>query len=191
MSSAAALAVPAYAQSTDEAAQAEAEAAAVEAESQGADRPDMPPLFFRVEQRRVLEAVRQGIVTNEDFEIEEFAPVLIQEDPILPLETAAEPLVNRERSQQYSFDAYIVNHSTGKTKLWLNGQEIDADEDAEGLERRGLTGDEEGENLRIKDGNLAGSDHFNGSKFRARVGQIIDVNGAVEETLPVIRINKR
>lgn len=179
--------LPAYAQSLEDATIA-TDDPETDAEVQAViERPDMPGLFFREEQRRVLEAVRQGVVNNNDFVIEEFSPVLI-EDPVVPVEERQNLGV---RSQEYYFDAYIVNRSTGKTTFWLNRQELNSEKDADALRREGLTGLEEGELIQVTDGVLSAGDVYNKSNFRLKIGQIVGTNGTVEETLPVIKIKKK
>ena len=163
------------------------------AELAAGQRPDMPVLFFRGEQRRVLEAVRQGVVEQEDFEIEEFVPVIIEEEieeeEIIIPEVVEE--IRRERDANYLLDAYVVNRSSGKGIFWLNGRQLEAEEDARFLSREGLVGETEGEDVEVRDGVLHGADLFLGTRFRVKVGQVLGINGAVEETLPVVRIHKK
>jgi len=77
-----------------------------------ADKPEMPILFFTKEQRRVLEAVRRGVVQKEDLEIEsgEFVPVVLLE------ETIGNEVEQRQtrRGKEIKVNALIRNHSTGR-----------------------------------------------------------------------------
>lgn len=97
-------------------------------------RPEMPVLFFRGEQRRVLEAVRQGVVEEDDFDIEEFVPVVIIEDAL----PQAEGEVQRRRARQIYIDAYIVNKSTGQNTFWFNGRRLTYEGSRELLEQEGI-----------------------------------------------------
>lgn len=155
-------------------------------------RPEMPNLFFRKEQRRVLEAVRQGVVEEEDFDIDEFVPVVIIEDA-LPEEIEEE---TRQRGEDLSIDAYIVNRNTGSKVLWVNGKQIDLQEDSEYLTSRGIVvnaDDVEGvaDSLRIENGVVKADDAFSNAKFEAKVGQVIGAVGGVEESLPVVIVKSR
>lgn len=187
---AAAVSAPAAAQQTGEVAAEE-----LAAEIAAGQRPDMPALFFRGEQRRVLEAVRQGVVAQEDFEIEEFVPVIIEEEVedeiFIPVEEEAVEEIRRSRDTDYTLDAYVFNRSSGKGFFWLNGRRIEGEKDAAFLAREGMVGDMEGEQVEVRDGVLYGGDLFLGTRFRIKVGQMLGANGLVEETLPVIRVHKK
>ena len=179
------LPIPLYAQSTSD---------PEEVVNGQQSRPEMPGLFFHKEQRRVLEAVRQGVVQEQDFDIEEFVPVVILEE-ILPEEI--EQIVvgdlpqRQQRAQAYNFDAYVLNRKNGNAMLWLNGKRIDIEKDTDLLARQGIIVQSEEEDFGIKNGIFYGSDVYNSSNFEIKVGQSIGIDGGVEERLPVININKR
>ncbi len=171
--------MPVYAQSVENSEESNAT-------ETSAQRPSMPDLFFRKEQRRVLEVVREGIVVEDDFDIEEFVPVVIIEEQLEPEE---EELIRaRARGADIYFDSYIVNRSNGKSILWINGKALRVDEDRDVLSRQGieLAQGEEGSSIALENGVLKGRDAYSNSKFRVNVGQIIGVDGSVDETLPII-----
>lgn len=187
-----ALSVSSYAQSTDDEAATEqtddTQSATDDAEQR---RPSMPNLFFRQEQRRVLEAVRQGVVQEQDFEVQGFVPVVILEE-VLDADLPVEEQVVLTRDQSVRFDAYIVSHKTGKTVLWVNGQPLKLEDDLDVLYRDGVAvGEVEGEEVEaFSNGVLQGDDNYSRSGFKMRVGQVLSTDGFVEETLPIV-IKKR
>lgn len=186
------LVLPVHAQESGEAAPAAAEDAAPGAQAAEQERPEMPGLFFRQEQRRILEAVRQGIVGENDFEIEEVAPIVsIEEvlpDPVLEDEGL---FARRQRGSAVNFDAYLINRKSGKGVIWMNGSALSIEEDAALLERQGFAPLVDKETLSVEGGFLEGADAYSESNFQVKVGQTIDVDGRIEENLPVIRINKK
>ena len=147
----------------------------------GADSPVMPGLFFTAEQRRILEAVRRGVVRKEDLEIadENLVPVVLLEESLGGIVEQERRIV---RKREIKIDAFIRSRSTGKARVWLNGKEIEIGDDNDLLQASGLviTNEDVGRSF------LAGSDEFNGSRFEARVGQIINVDGRIDEGLPVV-----
>ena len=179
-----ALTLPVRAQSTEESAPADAEGSAVTGQ-----RPEMPNLFFRREQRLILEAVRQGIVEQEDFDIEEFVPVVILQD-VLPLFEEEQERARIVREDNVYFDAYILNRQTGQGLVWINGVSVDPAKESGYLSRIGINiqGEEGEEQLPygVEQGVLSGGDSFNESQFKVRIGQTINTDGSVEETFPVV-----
>ena len=55
------------------------------AEQDGAgqqQRPQMPGLFLTVEQRRILEALRQGVLNEQNLREDRFVPVVLREEAL-------------------------------------------------------------------------------------------------------------
>lgn len=145
-------------------------------------RPGMPDLFFRQEQRRVLEAVRHGLVDQGYFnEVKELAPVII------PQRTIPEVFIEEEeelvRSDDLRVDAMIYNRAKGTSHIWINNQLINP-EDQYMLENKGLVIEDSGDGRSY----ISGSDSFSRSKFQVKVGQVIRVDGRIEESLPVVEV---
>lgn len=176
-----AMSAPVYAQSTAE----DAPVTAGILDESGAQRPNMPALFFTVEQRRLLEAVRQEFISSEDLAIDEFVPLVLRQN--LVEEEEEEETNLRGRSVQ--INALIRNRATGQTSLWLNGEEFDLQDKSGVLGDEGLT---ELAPATADNGSVSvvGTDSFNLSRFVLKVGQRLSGSGEVDETYPVVIIRK-
>lgn len=160
------------AQSTDEDDEQSAEV--------GDRRPDMPELFFTPEQRKILEAIRQGVVETEVFAPEEiFEPVIISDDII---EFTEQDEV-RVRMEDVSIDSLIRSKKSGKVLVWLNDELVDLAEEKEVLEDNGLVITDNDEHAGFS---LKGSDSFSNTTFELLVGQSIVSDGNIEENLPIV-----
>ena len=143
-------------------------------------RPQMPDLFLTVEQRRILEALRQGVLNEQVFKEDEFIPVVLREEAL------PEDVVRIERSNDVKIDALVKHKKSGKTILWVNNKSYDLDKDKALLERL--------DNLKIetsdaRDG-LRGYDNISKSRFNIKVGQTVNKEGVINETLPIVRKNE-
>ena len=145
-----------------------------------ANNPEMPALFFTKEQRRVLEAVRRGVVQKEDLEIDSgnFVPVVLLEETLADVDDRQQ--INRKNEIQ--INALIRNRTTGKSRVWLNGEQVEIDGDNDLLRADGLVVNSQGVNSAA----ISGNDEFSNSRFEAKVGQIINIDGKIDESLPVI-----
>ena len=173
----------AYAQEANEE-QTETEAE-LEAEVENENRPGMPGLFFSNEQRRILEVVRQEIISEESLDFDEFVPlVLTQQEGVEQQETSA---VEATRGHDVQLNAYVHNRSSGSGFVWINNVAYPL-EDTEGfLQRQDYL-----ENLSFNEaGEMTGTDTANNSRFILRVGQKLASNGDATETYPVIIVKKR
>ena len=141
-------------------------------------RPRMPDLFLTVEQRRILEALRQGVLDAEKLEEESFVPVVLREELLEKIDEKP------ERSGEIKLDAFIRHKKSGKRFLWLNDKSYDLDKDKALIERSNY--------LRIEDSDnsLAGVDGVSRVRFDIKVGQSINETGLVNESLPIIRKNQ-
>lgn len=143
-------------------------------------RPDMPELFFTPEQRKILEAIRQGVVETEVFAPEEiFEPVIISDD-IIEFQQQEEV---RVRGENIAIDSLIRSKKSGKLLVWMNNELVDLAEEAEVLEENGLTISDNDEHAGVV---LKGTDSFSNTTFELEVGQSIVTDGNIEENLPVI-----
>ena len=170
----------AYAQEANE------EQAEADAEVENENRPNMPGLFFSNEQRRILEVVRQEIISEESLDFDEFVPLVLtqQQEGVEQLETSA---VAATRGHEVQLNAYVQNRSAGTGFVWINNVAYPL-EDTEGfLERQDYL-----ENLSFNEaGEMTGMDTANNSRFVLRVGQKLARNGDATETYPVIIVKKR
>ncbi len=168
----------AYAQQTDE--------VQVEDEAESQNRPGMPALFFSNEQRRILEVVRQEIISEESLDFDEFVPlVLTQSGTVEQQDTASE--VSSIRSHDVQLNAYVQNRSSGSGFVWINNVAYPL-ADTEGFLQR----EDYLENLSFNEaGEMTGLDIANNSRFVLRVGQKLAGNGDATETYPVIIVKKR
>ena len=173
-------------------AQEEDAAAAVPAASD--QRPQMGALFYTVEERRILEAIRQGVVEEEELEFtEDILPVVVVQEA-LPDENEE---IIRERSQPLKMDAMIIRRKTGDASVWMNegGKVVEFQVNAENDDRLG------GKVLPVRAGVLVdkgdisaggvvGVDVFNNRRFRLQVGQILGTRGELDDSYPIV-IRKR
>lgn len=168
-------------------AQSEEAPVAVEEEQ----RPQMGALFYTVEERRILEAIRQGVVEEQELEFnEEILPVVVVQEA-LPEEDEI-----RERAKPLRVDAMIIRRSTGEASIWMHEDgkivefQIDRETDRLGgkvLETRaGVVVDRDD----IGAGGLEGIDLFNNRRFRLQVGQILGTRGELNDSYPIV-IRKR
>ena len=176
-------AFPAATQTTGTAGQSEAE------EDQ---RQQMGAFFYTVEERRILEAIRQGVVEEEELEFnEDIQPIVVIQE-VLPEEDEI-----RVRSQPLKVDAMIIRRATGDASIWVTegGKALEFRVSAETenrlggkvLETRaGVVVDKE--NISV-DG-LEGVDTFNNRRFRLQVGQVLGVRGELDDSYPIV-IRKR
>lgn len=148
----------------------------------GGLQPAMPDLFFRQEQRRVLEAVRHGLVDQGYFnDVKKLSPVILVQRtiPEAPVEEVEELL----RSGDLMVNAMIYNRAKKTSHIWVNNQLVDA-EDQYVLENEGLVIEDGGDGGSY----IVGNDTFSQSRFKVKVGQIIGVDGRIEEGLPVVNV---
>ena len=179
-------AAPAFAQEETDA--AESAPAAVD------QRPQMGALFYTVEERRILEAIRQGVVEEEELEFtEDILPVVVVQEA-LPDENEN---IIRERSKPLQVDAMIIRRSTGDASVWINegGELLEFQVNPENenrlggkvLETRaGVLVEKDG----ISVGGVQGVDVFNNRRFRLQVGQILGTRGELDDSYPIV-IRKR
>ena len=173
-------------------AQEEEDAAATPAA--GDQRPQMGALFYTVEERRILEAIRQGVVEEEELEFtEDILPVVVVQEA-LPDENEE---VIRERSKPLKIDAMIIRRKTGDASVWINegGEVVEFQVNSESDDRLGGKvlptragvlvdkGD-------ISAGGVLGVDVFNNRRFRLQVGQILGTRGELDDSYPIV-IRKR
>lgn len=147
-----------------------------------APRPDMPPLFFAPEQRKILDALREGAVDTDVYIPEEIATPDIISDDIARFITG---FVEGQsvRGENISIGSIFRSKKTGKLLVWINGEIIDVESEREFLENHGL------EIIDGEDGSgavLRGTDNFSNTTFELQVGQSIGIDGNIEENLPVI-----
>ena len=149
--------------------------------------PEMQRLFFTAEQRRVLEALRQGLVESELLEDDEFVPVVLREEAFIADEE--EEVIVERGDEALRFTGMVRRNSDGKAFIWINGGEpLDVGEEAEYLDKvRNLVLTEE---QTIHEG-ITGIDKFTRRRFKVLIGQSISTDGQVREDLPVVEINKK
>ena len=146
------------------------------------DRPAMPRLFYTNEQRRILEVVRQEFITQENIEFSEFTPLLIEQQETLDIEEVA------GRQYDLRVDAYIHNHKSGSSVLWLNKDQYALKKDGAGSS---LSQERLNEIELSTDGTLSGVDEANKSRFFIKVGQKLTGDGEINETYPIVIIKKK
>ena len=173
---------------------AQEEDAAAAVPAAGDQRPQMGALFYTVEERRILEAIRQGVVEEEELEFtEDILPVVVVQEA-LPDENEE---IIRERSQPLKIDAMIIRRKTGDASVWMNegGKVVEFQVNAENDDRLG------GKVLPVRAGVLVdkgdisaggvvGVDVFNNRRFRLQVGQILGTRGELDDSYPIV-IRKR
>ena len=175
---------------------AQEDAAPVRAITTG--RP-MLKVFYSQEQRRVLEAIRQGIVPSSD-QFNESA-VLILEETIVPSDVGGflevEDVVEEIDRPDVSLIGYIRSKKSIGGTYWSRFEGVSTNE-------LRIAPDEENEDFAsesVSDGTLVlgnvpdseelvGLDRKTNSRFSLKVGQGITNAGALYETLPVIRRSK-
>ena len=150
-------------------------------------RPEMSALFFTIEQRRILEALRQEVSTEENIQIDELAPVVLPEETLSSVDVVITE-EGKQRELDISVDAYLRNHKNGKIVLWLNGVQYRLDKQSEFLENEGIMSLSAGEHNLVR---VYGVDKFNKSKFVLKVGQRLNMDGGVDESYPVVIIKKK
>ena len=156
-------------------------------------RPQMGALFYSVEERRILEAIRQGVVEEEELEFtEDILPVVVVQEA-LP-EEDEKP---RERSQPLKVDAMIIRRSTGDASVWVSegGKLVKFQVNPETGGRLGGKAMEARAGVLVEQGDISvdgvqGVDVFNNRRFRLRVGQILGTRGELDESYPIV-IRKR
>ena len=169
---------------------AQTESDALQEEEQ---RPQMGALFYSVEERRILEAIRQGVVEEEELEFtEDILPVVVVQEA-LP-EEDEKP---RERSQPLKVDAMIIRRSTGDASVWVSegGKLVKFQVNPETGGRLGGKAMEARAGVLVEQGDISvdgvqGVDVFNNRRFRLRVGQILGTRGELDESYPIV-IRKR
>ena len=136
-------------------------------------RPPMLRLFYTLEQRRILEAVRQGVVQEEEIEIVEAVSEIVLREQEEALAAAADaPPPPPPPRRPFTLEGLIRNHSSGLVRVFLSGN-------------RELTVD--GENPQVVEpdvyiGSLpasvpaavSGVEEREGAFFEVKVGQEID-----------------
>ena len=165
---------------------AQTESDALQEEEQ---RPQMGALFYSVEERRILEAIRQGVVEEEELEFtEDILPVVVVQEAL-----PEEDQKPRERSQPLKVDAMIIRRSTGDASVWVTeggklvkfqvNRETDGLLGGKAMETRaGVLVEQEG----ISVDGVQGVDVFNNRRFRLRVGQILGTRGELDESYPIV-----
>ena len=143
------------------------------AEQDGAgqqQRPQMPGLFLTVEQRRILEALRQGVLNEQNLREDRFVPVVLREEAL------PEEVINLSVRRMFKVEALVKHKKSGKTILWMNDRYYDLDKDKTLLERLDF--------LKIETSDarsgLAGYDNISKSRFNIKVGQSINKEGAIK-----------
>lgn len=151
---------------------------------------DMLRLFFTSEQRRILEAVRQGLLKDEDLDrVQEIATAALME---FEAETSGEEQLEigefldfdvpevreRGRSVNLAVDGFIRVGDRNSTLL-VNGQMMEADElyNMQGIEVNRFRGD--------SDGSVLAVDMVSRKRIVLKPGQTISTSGSVEENLAV------
>ena len=148
--------------------------------------PPMGALFFTAEERRILEAIRQGVVEEEELEFtEDILPVVVIQEA-LPDEDEIQ-----ERSGPLQVDWLIVRRSTGDAVVRIGNKEYRTDEEAQDGVLGGLQLQRQGVVIERGDINgniLRGVDTFNNRRFELKIGQILGANGQLNEgdSYPVV-----
>ena len=144
-------------------------------------REEMGRIFFTNQERKILEAVRKGLISEvTDVEINESlaAPFIVPSASVFPFSSEDEgPL----RGEDIFVNGFIKSNRTNKTTVWFNGKVV-----------RGLTEEIAYEGIVLdteKSGSalISGVDHYEQQRVEFKVGQIVSREGAVLETLPVVR----
>lgn len=173
-------------------AQTETAAGQPAADADEDQRPQMGAFFYTVEERRILEAIRQGVVEEEELEFnEDIQPIVVIQE-VLPDEEKI-----RVRAKPLKVDAMIIRRATGDASVWVNegGELLQFQVNAKTenrlggkvLETRaGVVVDKE--NVSV-DG-LVGVDTFNNRRFHLQVGQILGTRGELDDSYPIV-IRKR
>ena len=155
-------------------------------------RPQMGAFFYTVEERRILEAIRQGVVEEEELEFnEDIQPIVVIQE-VLPEDEKI-----RERAKPLKVDAMIIRRSTGDASVWVNegGDLLEFQVNAKTenrlggkvLETRaGVVVDKEN----VSADGLEGVDTFNNRRFRLQVGQVLGTRGELDDSYPIV-IRKR
>ncbi|MDM5146813.1 hypothetical protein NQX30_00205 [Candidatus Persebacteraceae bacterium Df01] len=146
--------------------------------------PNMPALFFTAEQRRILEAIRQGAVAEESLQLDEFIPLILVEEIFSTVNEAPE----QGRTEDIRVNAFIYNNNKKQAVLWLNGESYTSQEQNDFFSRENIS---EVSVLKSGTGEIVGIDHANNSKFVVKVGQKLSSDGGVDETYPVILVKKK
>ena len=150
------------------------------------NRPVMPRLFFTNEQRRILEVVRQEVISEQNLNFDEFVPlVLAQQESII---------VDEDLSRDYDIqiNAYIRNRKSDEGSVWVNGIEGEQFRNISLNDRAGIWGREGLGELTFNDSReITGLDVANNSRFVLRVGQKLAGDGEASETYPVIIVKKK
>ena len=146
-------------------------------------RPGMPSLFFSNEQRRILEVVRQEIISEESLEFDEFVPLVLTQQDILDTEDE----VGSGRGHEVQLNAYVRNRNSGGGFVWINNVAYPLEDNEGFLQRQDYL-----EDLSFNDSReMTGLDIANRSRFVLRVGQKLTGTGDATETYPVVIIKKR
>ena len=148
-------------------------------------RPTMPNLFFTREQRRILEAIRQGVIEKDTFVADDFLPLVILDEAIPEGEEAT-----NERSKEINIDAFIRNRSSGNVFISANGEWLNVGEDNELLGLSGVSINADELSSGADSSIVRGEDFYNSSDFELKVGQVLEKDGHINEQLPVIRKKK-
>ena len=149
-----------------------------------ADRPNMPGLFFNPAQRRILEAIRQGVVEDDALQVPEIDLIVFAEEALPDPQQEGE---ERMRQVDLKIDSLIRNRSNGKTYLRVNNELLDVEKDSDVLSNQGIV-----LTLEVDDPySVRGSDEYSESRFQLKLGQIIGTRGEIEESLPVIKKHQK
>ena len=173
---------------------AQEEDAAAAAPAAADQRPQMGALFYTVEERRILEAIRQGVVEEEELEFtEDILPVVVVQET-LPDENEQ---IIRERSKPLKVDAMIIRRKTGDASVWINegGEVVEFQVNPENDDRLGgkvlpVRAGVLVDKSDISAGGVVGVDVFNNRRFRLQVGQILGTRGELDDSYPIV-IRKR
>lgn len=164
--------------------------AQVEEEEQ---RPQMGALFYTVEERRILEAIRQGVVEEEELEFsEEVVPAVVVQEVLPEVDEAP-----RERPNPIKVEAMIIRRSTGDASIWVReaGKIGELKVSAESENRLGGQALENRAGIVVEKRDISvdgmqGVDVFNNRRFRLQVGQILGTRGELDDSYPIV-IRKR
>ena len=158
-----------------------------ESKNRASGEVTMPSLFYTNEQRRLLEIVRQEIVTESQLDFDEFVPLVLQhsEEDFADL---PDELNKPVRTNELKFNAYIKNNSSGTGYLWINNVAYPMNDENNFIKK-----DTALESLSFlkNDTGLIGKDTSSNSRFMVKVGQKISTNGDLLETYPVIKVRRK
>ena len=170
---------------------AQTAADAQEKPAEDKSRPSMPRLFFDSEQRRILEVLRQDIISQDSSEFEEFVPVVFPQERLIDeeLDAGIDNASTFQREQDViRMNAFIRNRKTGDAAFWINGEKFEVADGAGVLRREGLRSVQADE--AAGGGAITGVDSVSNARFVLKVGQQLGRDGEVSENYTVVRVKK-